>query len=203
MIQGQVTVCGTINTSATPKTAKDGSKFFAFSITIPLQGRDESVCELTVHLSVSGDKALADKFTTGRHILANGHLNVRKEDGTTYYNIRCDGTPEFVKTSEQDRIEGSLTFTGALSNNGVAFKKTKKGKDFQVFDAWSSDKDKDGKREFIWVHFINLHPTDDTPTKPKTYIEATGDLEVEVWKTEPRIHCNVKTVKEHQFESKK
>ena len=41
MLKGEVSVCGTILNSALEKTAQNGNKFIAFTVVVPLQGKDE------------------------------------------------------------------------------------------------------------------------------------------------------------------
>lgn len=201
MLKGEVSVCGTILNSALEKTAQNGNKFIAFTVVVPLQGKDESVAEVRVQVSAPGDKKTAAKYPSGKHVSFTGHLNVRKVDGKEYYNVRCDEVPEIVKISDDDKLEGHLEFTGCIDNNGVARKKDKKGREYHIFEAWSMDKGKDpsAKAQFIYVHFINFHPKDDTPTKPHTYITASGPLEFHVWKGKASIQCQVEEVKERVF----
>ena len=90
MIKGEVSVCGTIVNTASEKTAKDGGKFIAFTVVVPIQGKDESVAEIRVQVSAPGDKKTAVKYASGKHVQFTGHLNVRKVDGKEYYNVRCD-----------------------------------------------------------------------------------------------------------------
>lgn len=201
MIKGEVSVCGTIVNTASEKTAKDGGKFIAFTVVVPIQGKDESVAEIRVQVSAPGDKKTAVKYASGKHVQFTGHLNVRKVDGKEYYNVRCDDAPEVVKATEDDTFEGNLEFTGCIDNNGVAQKKDKKGRAYHVFEAWSMDKGKDAnaKAQFIYVHFINFRPKDDAPTKPHTYITASGKLDFNVWKGKASIQCQVEEVSLKDF----
>lgn len=201
MIKGEVNVCGTILNSASEKTSKDGGKFISFTVVVPIQGKDESVAEVRIQVSAPGDKKTAVKYPSGKHVQFTGHLNVRKVDGKEYYNVRCDEIPEIVKASDDDVLEGSLDFSGCIDNNGVAQKKDKKGRVYHVFEAWSMDKGKDAeaKPQFIYVHFVNFRPKDDAPTKPHTYITASGPLEFHVWKGKACIQCQVEEVKEREF----
>lgn len=201
MIKGEVSVCGTIVNTASEKTAKEGGKFIAFTVVVPIQGKDESVAELRVQVSAPGDKKTAVKYASGKHVRLIGRLNVRKVDGKEYYNVRCDEVPEVVKSTEDDAFEGHLEFIGCIDNNGVAQKKDKKGRIYHVFEAWSMDRGKDAnaKPQFIYVHFINFRPKDDAPTKPHTYITASGKLDFNVWKGKASIQCQVEEAKEREF----
>lgn len=195
-------MCGTINSSAQEKSNKEGGKFIAFTMTVPLQGKDGSVCELFVHVSAPGDRKEANHYSNGKHVICNGKLSVRKMDDRVYYNVRCDDVPEIVKPDEPDRIEGTLDFSGAIGKKGIITKKDKKGKDYHLFSAWSSDKH-DDKKEFTWVKFIHFNPKPDVPTAPGTYIDVYGDLDIDIFKGNANIECRVTTIKEHAFDDVK
>lgn len=200
MIKGEVTVCGTINSSATTKKSHDGNKFVSLGVVVPMQGKDSSVCELQLKVSLPGDETKASKLTAGKHIQFSGHLNVRKVDGNVYYNVRCEEDPKNVAVSEPDSITGSLDFSGCIDKNGITVKKSKTGKDYQLFSAWSKDSHNDSdKAEFVYVKFINFNPSDDLKLAPKTYIDVKGDLEINIWKKGAYLECRVKEIKIHEF----
>lgn len=46
MIKCNITACGIIVSSAQEKTNKEGGKFLAFTIVVPIEGRDKSVNSL-------------------------------------------------------------------------------------------------------------------------------------------------------------
>lgn len=206
MIKGDVTVCGTINQSAQVKQSKDGSNFISFTVSVPLQGKDSSVCELYVKIAAPGDRKSANRYCVGKHVICNGTLNVRKLNDRVYYNVRCDEDPEIVKPDEPDRIEGTLDFSGAINKKkGVLVKKDKNGKDYHVFSAWSSDKHTDSstgeeKREFIYVNFVRFDPKPDDPMSPGQYIDCYGDLDINIHGGQAHLECVIKTIKEHHFD---
>lgn len=207
MIQGDVLVCGTINATASEKTNKTGGTFITFPVLVPLQGRDDSVCEVIVHVSAPGDKKTALKFAGGKFVQAQGRLTVRIKDGTVYYNVRCDSEPVLASLKEGHKIEGTLDFSGCISKDGLITKQDSKGRDYKIFQAFSSDKHKDDngveKKEYIWVHFIYFHPKDEPFLTAKKYIDAYGDLDMNVHNSKLQIQCRLKTVKEHFFDGGK
>lgn len=200
MIKGEVTVCGTINSSAVEKKSREGNTFISFTVVVPIQGRDSSVSELQVKVSAPGTVSKAKNYTSGKHVLLDGHLNVRKVYGTVYYNVRCDEDPKFVPMSEADRFTGSLDFSGCITSKGVTVKKSGKGNEYQLFSAWSKDKHNDSdKPDFAYVKFINFHPSKDVPLAAKTYIDVKGDLEINVYQKNAYLECKVSEIKLHEF----
>ena len=152
MIKCNVTVCGNISRSAEEKTSHEGNKFISFPIVIHLQGKDLTVKELYITIAAPGDQATVAQFSTGRKIKASGILYVRKHEGTTYFNLRTDSAIEICESSIPDCFTGNMEFRGKISKDGVKEIRSKKGKEFQSFSAFSSDIDGD-KREFTWVNF--------------------------------------------------
>ena len=187
MIKGNVTVCGTINSSAVEKTSKENEKYLSFSMVVPLQGKD---------VSVPMDAKMKSKLTNGRHVLVHGALHVRKYEGTVFYNVRSDEEVEFVKTSEPDSLEGDLEFKGGVGTKGVTEKTSKKGSKYHLFDAWSRDKSGEKDPEYTWVHFISFQK-DFPALTPKNYVHVTGKLDIDVF------NCVADTVEIVTFEDNK
>ena len=133
MLQGDVLVCGTVNSSAVEKTTKDGNTFITFSVLVPIQGKDGSVCETIVHVSSPGDRKRAVKFVAGKSVQAQGRLTVRIKDGIVYYNVRCENEPIFISADTEYRIEGSMDFTGCIGKDGVTIRQDKKQRGFKLF----------------------------------------------------------------------
>lgn len=202
MIKGNVTVCGTINSSAVEKTSKENEKYLSFSMVVPLQGKDESIAELIIHVSVPMDAKMKSKLTNGRHVLVHGVLHVRKYEGTVFYNVRSDEEVELVKTSEPDSLEGDLEFKGGVGTKGVTEKTSKKGSKYHLFDAWSRDKSGEKDPEYTWVHFICFQK-DFPALTPKNYVHVTGKLDIDVFKGNASINCVADTVEVVTFEDNK
>lgn len=193
MIKCNVTVCGNISRSAEEKTSHDGNKFISFPIVIHLQGKDLSVKELYITVSAPGDQTTAAQYTTGRKVKLNGVLHVRKHEGTVYYNLRSESTIEICESTTADCLTGNMEFKGKISKAGVKEMKSKKGKDFQSFSAFSSDIDGD-KREFTWVNFVCLTPIHAEYFAASKYVEVHGELQLDIYKNELSLGCKVSSV---------
>ena len=205
MLQGDVLVCGTVNSSAVEKTTKDGNTFITFSVLVPIQGKDGSVCETIVHVSSPGDRKRAVKFVAGKSVQAQGRLTVRIKDGIVYYNVRCENEPIFISADTEYLIEGSMDFTGCIGKDGVTIRQDKKQRDFKLFRAFTSDRhvadNGEQKKEFLWVNFIYFRPKEDECLAAGKYVDVYGDLSLNVYKGKANIECSVKTVKEHKFDN--
>lgn len=200
MIKCNVTVCGNISRSAEEKTSHEGNKFISFPIVIHLQGKDLTVKELYITIAAPGDQTTAAQFSTGRKIKASGILYVRKHDGTTYFNLRTDSVIEICESSVLDCLTGNMEFRGKISKDGVKEMKSKKGKEFQSFSAFSSDIDGD-KREFTWVNFFNLTPIHADYFAAGKYVEIHGELQPDVYKNELSLGCKVSSVSPWELNS--
>lgn len=202
MIKGNVTVCGTINVSASEKMSKENEKYLSFSVVVPLQGKDESVAELMVHVSTPMDAKMKAKLTNGRHVVVHGELHVRKYEGNVYYNVRTNDEVEFVKTSEPDSLEGDIEFKGGVGPKGVTEKTSKKGTPYHIFDAWSRDKSGDKDAAYTWVHFLSFQK--DFPSlSPKDYVHVTGKLDLDIFKGNANINCIADKVEIVTFDNNK
>lgn len=193
MIKCNATACGTINSSAEEKQSNSGEKFISFSMVIPLLGKDGSTREQYVSVSAPGDKETAATYTTGRKVTVSGVLYIRKHDGNLFFNLRSDGKIEFNESTANDRLEGSMEFKGKISNKGIKEIKSKKGKEMQVFSAFSSDKEGDN-REFTWVNFIVFSPIHADYFAAEKYVDVKGDLQLDVYNGNLQLECKVKSV---------
>lgn len=198
MIKLNVTVCGKIYVSAQEKTTHEGQKFLAFGITIPMKGKDDSVAEIRINVSAPGTQADAGQYISGRRVTVVGTMYVKKIENNVYYNLRSDGNIQFNETTAQDMLSGSIEFSGKISKKGVQELKSKKGTDFQVFDAFAHDKEGD-KNGFNWVHFTNFTPIHEDFFKADQYVDVTGELGFDVFKSEARLTCRVSSIKKHEF----
>lgn len=193
MIKCNVTVCGNIVSSAVEKTAQDGSKFISYAIVTAVQGSDQSVAETHMNVSAPYNADTIQNYSTGRRVTINGTDYIRKSQGVEYHNLRTDGEAEFNESTVPDRFEGSMEFKGKIGKKGVAEKTSKKGKAFQVFSAFSSDKNGEN-REFTWVNFVVLNPLQADYFAAEKYVEVHGDLRLNVYKSKLQLECNVKSV---------
>jgi len=193
MIKCNATTCGNIVSSAVEKTAQDGSKFISYAMVTALQGSDQSVAEVHINVSAPYNADTIQNYSTGRRVTINGILHARKYQGAEYYNMRTDSEAEFNESTVPDRLEGSMEFKGKISKKGIENKTSKKGRAFQVFSAFSSDKNGDN-REFTWVNFMVLNPIQADYFAAEKYVEVHGDLRLNVYKSKLQLECNVKSV---------
>ena len=202
MIKSEVlTVCAVISRPASVKQNSKGESFVSFGVTLPINGRDGVSRELEISVTADGEKKDAVLLTKGKRVDIIGSLSIRKKEGKTYFNLRADGGVEITKSSEPDKLEGEMLFTGKIGPKGVITKDDKKGHPFQLFSAFSTDKD--GERaEFIWVHFLNFSPVEGDFMTAGKYVDVKGDLQFGVFKEDISIECRVKEVKEAIFVNK-
>lgn len=110
MIKCNVTACGIIVSSAVEKQNKEGGKFLAFTLVVPIEGKDKSVKELHIGVTTEGDQTTAANYSAGRRVTIKGNLYIRKVEEAVYYNLRSEGAIEQNESSAQDRLEGSMEF---------------------------------------------------------------------------------------------
>lgn len=201
MIKCDLNVCAVISRAASVKNGKEGNSFLAFSVKLPVEGRDGSKKDLELSVSLDGDKSKAAVFTSGRRVTLSGVLTVRKKGGKVYFNFRADSA-ELANSKESDRIEGTMEFRGKIGKKGVDVKNDKNGDTYKAFSAFSTDKDGD-KAEFTWIRFLYFNPKDGEDfLAANSYIEVKGDLQVGVFKDEVTLDCRVTDVQPWVLEKK-
>lgn len=192
MIKCNITACGIIVSSAQEKTNKEGGKFLAFTIVVPIEGRDKSVKELHIGVTTEGDASTAAKYAAGKKVTIQGNLYIKKVEDTLYYNLRAEGDIKENDTSQVDKIEGKMEFKGKIGKKGLESYPTKNGGTFKTFSAFSADKDGE-KCAFTWVKFT-LNQFLDYAAKAGEYVEVHGDLLLDVYKNSLQIGCRVSTI---------
>lgn len=192
MIKCNVTACGIIVSSAVEKTNKDGGKFLAFTMVVPIEGKDKSVKELHIGVTTEGDQTIAGNFAAGRKVTVKGNLYIKKVEDNMYFNLRAEGGIEQNETSAIDRLEGNMKFKGKISKQGIETKTSKKGTTFKTFSAFSSDKDGE-KRAFTWVKFT-LNQFLDYTAKAGDYVEVDGQLLLDVYQQKLQLGCRATVV---------
>ena len=88
MIKCNVTACGIIVSSAVEKQNKEGGKFLAFTIIVPIEGKDKSVKELHIGVTAEGDQTTAANYQAGRRVTVHGYLFIKKVEENLYFNLR-------------------------------------------------------------------------------------------------------------------
>lgn len=195
MIKCNVSCCAVVSRSASMKEGKNNEKFIAFSVKHPVTGRNGEKKEMEISVSMDGGKAAAASITTGRRVNIVGTMYVKKRDGRVFFNIRATEGVDIAKSSDADRLEGTVDFRGKIGKNGVEVKKDKKDKDFKTFSAFSSDKNGE-KVDFTWMRFLYFNPKDGEDfLKESAFIEAKGELQLGVYKDEITLDCRLSEVK--------
>ncbi len=191
-----LSICAVITRNASVKQGKDNQEFVSFGISYPVSGRNGEAKNLDISVSVNGGKDTASVYSTGRRVNVTGTLSIVKRNGKIYFNLRADDKGiVLVKSTEADKLEGTMSFRGKIGKKGVEDKTDKKGEPFKVFSAFSTDKDGD-KPEFTWVRFLYFNPKEGEDfLQADTYIEASGDLQLEIFKEEVALACRLAEVK--------
>ena len=197
MIKCDVTLCAVIDRQAQVKQGKDGQSFISFGVKVRIEGRDGVQSDLSVSVSVDGDKGKASVYTTGRRVQVKGILSPRKKGDSIYFNLRATAV-DLVKSTEPDSIEGEMHFQGKIGKdrNGkpaVDNRTDKKGNPFQTFSAYSSEKEGDN-REYLWVRFLNFSPNNESFVKAEAFVVVRGLLQLGVYNGKLDIGCRVKEI---------
>lgn len=200
MIKCNVTACGIIVSSAVEKQNKEGGKFLAFTIIVPIEGKDKSVKELHIGVTAEGDQSQASQFSAGKRVTIHGNLYIKKVAETLYFNLRAEGIIEQNDNSVSDRLEGSMSFKGKISSKGIESKTSKKGTSFKVFSAFSSDKDGEN-RVFTWVKFT-LGKSIEATAQAGDYVEVDGDLQLDVYMSKLQLACRANSIKPWELNAK-
>lgn len=199
MIKFNVTLCAKIFVSAQEKTSSNGEKYLAFAVTIPFKGKDDSVAELHVNVTTTGTQAEAGNYISGRRVTLVGTMYGKKLEDKTFYNLRTTAPIEFRQETDPDSITGSVEFSGKIGSKGVVERTGKSGKPFQVFDAFSHDKDGE-KQGFLWMNFVNFTPLHEDFFKAGEYVDVNGELGVDVFRGDLKFTCKASSIKKHEFQ---
>lgn len=205
MIQCKVTVSGIIKYSAEVKQSHKGDSFVSFGLSVPFSGSDGSVADFDISVSLPGGNEVAVQYKAGTRVEISGVLTVRKRGESVYYNLRSEDAILFPPAIETDSIRGTVDFKGKIGKVGLEHRKSRKGKDYYRFSAFSSEKTEGDNREFTWMNFsgTNKKVFSEEILKPGAYVHVTGDLQVNVWKGVLRLECrNISLLESWGVESK-
>ena len=190
MIKCNVTVCGTISKAAVVRTNNENKAFTAFAVNCVIPARNG--IDKTVEISVAkdGEEYNRADYTVGKRVEISGVLTFKKRGDNLYFNLSASEVT--LSASNEDSIKGEMHFRGKTGKN-IEEKTDKKGKDFQSFAAFSSDKEGEN-REFTWVSFVNFSPIHEDYFAAEKYVEVHGDLQLGIFKGELQIECKVKSI---------
>lgn len=194
MIKCNVSLCGTISRNAMMKNGKNG-QYVNFLVKVPLKGNDGQELALDVSVSIDADKSAAAVYVAGRKVAIEGTLTFRKVGEVVYVNLKADRDKvQLAASNAPEKIEGTMTFTGKTGSKPAAPHTDKNGNQFVTFSAFSSDRNKNGGFEYLWVHFLNFNPCDLNIVAPKSLIQVEGEMQLGVYKGRMDIGCRVNTL---------
>ena len=194
MIKVKSKINGVVVGQPSLRTTKDGKTLVCFNLKVNVPGSRNNMPGKEVLVSVSKEgteNELAD-FTAGKRLDIDGTLTFRKNGENLFFNLRAlsiDFDPEETK----DSIEGILYFKGTLGNK-IEEKTDKKGNNFVMFSAFSTEKVGD-EYQFTWVRFIRFNSNKEVFMLPKTKIEAAGELEVSAYNGRVSLDCKCDSIK--------
>lgn len=193
--------CGKITRAASRETASDGKHFVSFGISVQVMGRNGETGEMSI--SVSTDMGFDSmNLPLGQKVIVTGTMTVRKKDGKTYFNLRSGEAVQKVEATEPDSIVADMFFRGRIGNKGIEAKTDKRGVQYQIFSAYSSDRN-NGNIEFLWVNFLNFHPCNEPFLKAMSYVDIKGDLQIGVHEGNISLACKVRDIEPWQLEKQK
>lgn len=203
MIKCDVAVCAKITRAAVVKETSNGTKFLSFGIQLPIISKNKEKVIMDIGVTVDGDKTHKSVYSEGRRVNITGSLTMRAKDDKIFYNLRADNA-ETCKSTEPDNIEGTLFFKGKIDKRGVDVRQDKNGKDYKSFSAFSYEKEKDSdKTHFTYVRFLYFNPKEDESyLEAGAYIEASGQLQLGVFREKLSIDCRIDEVSHWEYEKK-
>ncbi len=194
MIKCNVTVNGVISRAASMRTGKEGKAYISFSVKVNVPSKDADSCK-TVEVSVlrEGDSNELAQYSSGTRVELKGSLTFRKRESNFYFNFHADSV-DFSSVNNQDGIAGSMEFKGTIGKQ-VDEKMDKKGRQYLIFSAFSTEKDGD-IFEYTWVRFIRFAPEYETFLIPKGKIHINGTLEISIYQDKINLGCRVEEISE-------
>ena len=189
MIKCNVTVCGTVSRQAQMRANKEGMQFasFGINVTIPAKSGISKTIEISVAKTCNNLSELPT-IQVGARIEVAGILQFHKKGGALYLNLSATGINTF-NASGNDGITGTMEFRGTLGKQ-IEDKKTKSGKSFTLFSAYSSEKDGDNYA-YTWVRFMQFGKAKESWMQPKAGIDAKGELELGVYNNRLDLTCRI------------
>lgn len=178
MIKCNVTVNGVISRAASMRTGKEGKAYISFAVKVNVSSKDGDSCK-AVEVSVlqEGNSNELAQYSSGTRVELKGSLTFRKRESNFYFNFHADSV-EFSPVNNQDGIAGSMEFKGTIGKQ-VDEKTDKKGRQYLIFSAFSTEKDGD-VFEYTWVRFIRFSPEHEAFLTPKGKVHINGTLEISI-----------------------
>lgn len=194
MIKCNVTVNGVISRPASMRTGKDDSSYISFAVKVNVASKDGDSSKI-VEVSVlkEGSESELSRYCSGSRVELKGSLTFRKRESNFYFNFHADSV-DFSPVNNQDGIAGSMEFKGTIGKQ-VDEKTDKKGRQYLVFSAFSTEKSGD-VFEYTWVRFIRFAPEHEAFLVPKGKIHIKGTLEISIYQDKINLGCRAEEVRE-------
>lgn len=194
MIKCNVTINGVISRIASMHTGKDDRSYISFGVKVNVPSKDgdsSKAVEVSV-LQECYSNELA-RYTSGSRVELKGSLTFRKRESNFYFNFYADSV-DLSPENHQDDIAGSMEFKGTIGKQ-VDEKTDKKGRQYQIFSAFSTEKDGETFK-YTWVRFIRFSPEHEAFLVPKGKIHIKGILEISVYQDKINLGCRAEEVSE-------
>lgn len=194
MIKCNVTVNGVISRAASMRTGKEGKAYISFAVKVNVSSKDGDSCK-AVEVSVLQESSNNEltQYSSGTRVELKGSLTFRKRGSNFYFNFHADSV-DFSPVNNQDSIIGSMEFKGTIGKQ-VDEKTDKKGRQYLIFSAFSTEKDGD-VFEYTWVRFIQFAPEHEAFLIPKGKIHVNGILELSIYQDKINLGCRAEDVSE-------
>ncbi|MBP8167176.1 MAG: single-stranded DNA-binding protein [Bacteroides sp.] len=194
MIKCNVTVNGVISRAASMRTGKEGKAYISFAVKVNVSSKDGDSCK-AVEVSVlqEGNSNELAQYSSGTRVELKGSLTFRKRESNFYFNFHADSV-DFSPVNNQDGIVGSMEFKGTIGKQ-VDEKMDKKGRQYLIFSAFSTEKDGD-VFEYTWVRFIRFSPEHEAFLTPKGKVHINGTLEISIYQDKINLGCRVEEISE-------
>lgn len=194
MIKCNVTVNGAISRAASMRTGKEGKTYISFAVKVDVSSKDgKSGKAVEVSVLQEGNSNELAQYSSGTRVELKGSLTFRKRESNFYFNFHADSV-DFSPVNNQDGIVGSMEFKGTIGKQ-VDEKMDKKGRQYLIFSAFSTEKDGD-VFEYTWVRFIRFSPEHEAFLAPKGKVHINGTLEISIYQDKINLGCRVEDVSE-------
>lgn len=189
MLKSEVCVNGLVTRSAVAKTNSEGKSFVTFGMRVDMPYVTDLRTVLDISVSLDGDDTAG--IVQNARIEVKGTLTFKKRGEKIYLNLHASEV-NLSPASTTDMISGTLSFRGTLGKT-IDSRTDKNGKPYLLFSGFSTEKVDEGF-EYTWVRFV--HFGENELIKPQARIEASGEMELSIYKERLGISCRVNEVKE-------
>ncbi len=194
MIKCKVTINGVISRVASMRTGKDGKAYISFAVKVNVSSKDgDSYKAVEVSVLQEGNSNELVRYFSGSRVELKGSLTFRKRESNFYLNFHADSV-DFNPENNQDGIAGSMEFKGTIGKQ-VDEKTDKKGRQYLIFSAFSTEKDGD-LFEYTWVRFIRFASEHEAFLISKGKIHINGTLEISIYQDKINLGCRVEETSE-------